>query len=60
MTNQEIIDNAPMFANSYYVDGENILYFDNDETLDELFIFIPSLSDFFIICNFPLDQLKPL
>lgn len=60
MTEQEIRDGAPMFANHYYVDGNNVLYFDSDKKLEELFLFVPSLNDFFIIENFPIDKLKPL
>lgn len=60
MTIEEIRNGAPQFANHYYIDGENILYFDKDEGYGDLFLFFPSLSDFFIIDDFPLDKLKPL
>lgn len=60
MTIEEIRKGAPQFANHYYVDGKNILYFDKDEGHGDLFLFILSLNDFYIIDDFPLDKLKPL
>lgn len=60
MNIEEIRKNAPVLADSYYIDGDNVLYFERNEENDCLFLFIDSLNDFFLIDDFPVDKLKPL
>ena len=60
MNIEEIRKCAPVNANSYYIDGVNVFYFDNDIEYQDVFLFFPSLNDFFIIDNFSTNKLKPL